>query len=942
MSAPLHSSSDSSSNHLNSSQRICLEDYGVIHLRHPPEHTMTSLSPSASSISSDDLASSGSGNHHHHGVGIHSDVTGRGGPRTSPTNSLNSDTSSAAAAEMKLHCGICAETLRCPKVLHCLHTFCASCLENQLAAPDSDRLVCAECHMVTKLPVGGSVADLLPDYGMIRLLNANGACARTAMLCTACKGSEKYAQAQCLDCVNLLCSNCVVAHQLMHCFNRHRVFPLTDSRRDYAFGDSSNVFGASPAASSSGVPCPVHATERLELFCRSCDIPVCKECLECGAHPKSQQHEVALIAEVAQREIAGLMQIKEYAQAKAEEFTTVVANEPHRARMAAGYHSAQTAIEETFQFYTQILKERRDELLQSLDGMYDDKQTAVNMMQDRILDSNRRLTNVCHFMDRLLTYGSDAEILLFKRQLNLLTDNIISSQAETSIGWTGDIQFVTNYQAIQSSVQNSYGFIHKKADVATVPQVKSSQHQQQQQTQPQNGLSRLASINNGSHRSIPSLTALGMGDIGSNVGQVAAFPFPSNGSSHQVPGGFDRALPSGKRTSPPVYNLPFSSSGTELNMWMDNASPSSNADSFFNISSDTLVGEDAKTGSNFPPTLNPARPTIRRSKMSYSAKFGDFGTGDGQFSEPSGVSVNGNRDILVADTNNHRVQIFDHEGRFKFAFGECGKRDGQMLYPNRVAVARNGDVVVTERSPTHQIQVYNQYGVFVRKFGADILQHPRGVTVDHRGRVIVVECKVMRVVIFEPNGRIYSKFSCSQHLEFPNGVAANDNEEIFISDNRAHCVKVFNYHGIFLRQIGGEGMTNFPIGVCITERGHVVVADNHNNFNLTIFAQDGSLISAYESRVKHAQCFDLTLMDEGSVVLASKDYKVYVYRFASCGNNYPVVNDGLLHSSSTGNLSAPSSSSSSSVMRTGGAVGGSGSDFIMRSPLKNLIKCDYQ
>ncbi|OWA54651.1 Brain tumor protein [Hypsibius exemplaris] len=274
----------------------------------------------------------------------------------------------------------------------------------------------------------------------------------------------------------------------------------------------------------------------------------------------------------------------------------------------------------------------------------------------------------------------------------------------------------------------------------------------------------------------------------------------------QVPGGFDWALPSGKRTSPPVYNLPFSSSGTELNMWMDNASPSSNADSFSNISSDTLVSEDSKTGSNFPPTSIPLdRP-----------------------------SVNGNRDILVANTNNYRVQIFDHEGRFKFAFGECGKRDGQMLYPNRVAVARNGDVVITERSPTHQIQVYNQYGVFVRKFGADILQHPRGVTVDHRGRAIVVECKVKRVVVFEPNGRIYSKFSCSQLLEFPNGVAANDNKEIFISDNRAHCVKVFNYHGIFLRQIGGEEMTNFPIGVCIIERGDVVVADNHNNFNLTM------------------------------------------------------------------------------------------------------------
>lgn len=77
----------------------------------------------------------------------------------------------------------------------------------------------------------------------------------------------------------------------------------------------------------------------------------------------------------------------------------------------------------------------------------------------------------------------------------------------------------------------------------------------------------------------------------------------------------------------------------------------------------------------------------------------------GQFTEPSGVAVNAQNDILVADTNNHRVQIFDREGRFKFQFGECGKRDGQLLYPNRVAAVRaSGDIIVTERSPTHQVR----------------------------------------------------------------------------------------------------------------------------------------------------------------------------------------------------------------------------------------------
>ena len=77
---------------------------------------------------------------------------------------------------------------------------------------------------------------------------------------------------------------------------------------------------------------------------------------------------------------------------------------------------------------------------------------------------------------------------------------------------------------------------------------------------------------------------------------------------------------------------------------------------------------------------------------------------------------------------------------------------------------------------------------------------------DNKGRIIVVECKVMRVIIFDQMGNVLNKFGCSKHLEFPNGVVVNDRQEIFISDNRAHCVKVFNYEGTYLRQIGGEGM----------------------------------------------------------------------------------------------------------------------------------------
>lgn len=39
------------------------------------------------------------------------------------------------------------------------------------------------------------------------------------------------------------------------------------------------------------------------------------------------------------------------------------------------------------------------------------------------------------------------------------------------------------------------------------------------------------------------------------------------------------------------------------------------------------------------------------------------------------------------------------------------------------------------------------------------------------------------------------------------------------------------------------------------------------------------MLSALESKVKHAQCFDVALVEDGSVVLASKDYRLYLYRY---------------------------------------------------------------
>lgn len=743
-------------------------------------------------------------------------------------------------------CGICQDTFTLPKVLLCLHTFCQPCLEKLVATESvGDKLVCPQCNYETQLPLQG-VSILPTDCAITNMLESSAFdLSNSALNCTGCKSSELNAVARCFDCANFLCPNCVMAHQFMHCFEGHRVMTLGELQQN----NREDLKLVKP------IYCTRHKTEVLKYYCRSCNIPICKDCTVMD-HPKGI-HDFDHLTDIGHKQVEVITQQMSDSKLKSSDLRNIQKTVEHTtSKLRTQYHKSQSDISETFQFYQSVLEERKQETLKELESVYNAKLMSLSMLTQKVQEAIEKILQTCNFVERLMKHSSNVEVLMFKKLLDSRFVTLLNYNPEPN--QTMDIEFVSNYQAIQVGVRNTFGYIRH-----------------------QNG------------------SSVELSNIPCKIQPPIARPPSVNGSTSPVNGLIDRSYNSHLFSESNILTKRFSSANclgpftptaiSDLNpyeKWSSGTGLNSDifqngCDQFSTISSDTaytlndLSSKLISSTSIFPP-----KSQIKRHKMIYNCKFGEFGVMEGQFTEPSGVAVNAQNDIIVADTNNHRIQIFDKEGRFKFQFGECGKRDSQLLYPNRVAVVKaSGDIVVTERSPTHQIQIYNQYGQFVRKFGASVLQHPRGVTVDNKGRIIVVECKVMRVIIFDQMGNVLQKFGCSKHLEFPNGVVVNDKQEIFISDNRAHCVKVFNYEGIYLRQIGGEGITNYPIGVGINAAGEILIADNHNNFNLTIFSQEGTLVNALESKVKHAQCFDVALMCDGSVVLASKDYRLYIYRY---------------------------------------------------------------
>jgi len=98
-------------------------------------------------------------------------------------------------------------------------------------------------------------------------------------------------------------------------------------------------------------------------------------------------------------------------------------------------------------------------------------------------------------------------------------------------------------------------------------------------------------------------------------------------------------------------------------------------------------------------------------------EFGEQGTEDGCLQFPYSLDVNSRDEIILVDTNNDRIQVFDGAGKFLWKFGSKGSENGQF---DAFCVAfdhRNHQIVVADTG-NHRIQIFDEKGTFIRAFGS--------------------------------------------------------------------------------------------------------------------------------------------------------------------------------------------------------------------------------
>ena len=112
-----------------------------------------------------------------------------------------------------------------------------------------------------------------------------------------------------------------------------------------------------------------------------------------------------------------------------------------------------------------------------------------------------------------------------------------------------------------------------------------------------------------------------------------------------------------------------------------------------------------KAVEGYPPQfLYFSVPQVFDSIGKFLFEFGSYGSNEGEFDCPAGVSVNRIGQFIVSDRYNHRVQLFDPTGRFLRAFGCEGRTDGRFNYPWGIATDSLGFIYVCDKE-NHRIQV---------------------------------------------------------------------------------------------------------------------------------------------------------------------------------------------------------------------------------------------
>ncbi len=234
--------------------------------------------------------------------------------------------------------------------------------------------------------------------------------------------------------------------------------------------------------------------------------------------------------------------------------------------------------------------------------------------------------------------------------------------------------------------------------------------------------------------------------------------------------------------------------------------------------------------------------------------------GSGLLQSPRDVAIDAQANLYVA-SGSSRIQVLDPQGALVREIGEAGSEPGALSDPWGVAVASDGSIYVAD-TWNHRIQVYDAGGRYLRSWGmygstddmaaGALLYGPRDIELDASGNVYVTDTGNKRVIKYSAQGEVLGVVggagSEPGQFQEPVGLAIDGEGNLYVADTWNQRIQVFDADLKYLREWPvyaweSASVVNKPY-LAVDSRGHVLASDPEG-FRLFEFDSEGALVACW-------------------------------------------------------------------------------------------------
>ena len=714
----------------------------------------------------------------------------------------------------QLICRLCSKPYREPRILPCLHSFCGQCLHTEIERSGTKQnMECSTCQRSITIPEGG--VNAMPQNlhlgfevevaGYMSKIGSDG-----EKSCDACtRGSTGPAVVFCCTCIELLCAYCYEYHKFSRKLSNHLILRLDK--------ESLNQLPSIMKPTEHRCSHPHHEKEELKFFCETCQLLVCRDCI-LVLHKDHRVADMCNIAKVhrdAMREALGCAQ-----EVTSKLIRAIDANGKMAEQVYTSRGNATLIITQAFEQLHQSIEERKNTLLSEMEAISLSKTTALTLQKEQLMKMQDEIGRYTEMTSHILQTHTDHEMIAL--------GDLLPTELKATLKKVENVSLTPDQSSdIHVSLLHIDSLIKKLAIFGHVMDSSPSLSQSTWSSESMAKVKKMYCVKLESMTSKGEKYPYGGVEVKAELRPKSVVPgevedhgdgtyiitlTPQTAGRHQLLITMDGHH---------VQNSPCDLEvGTRYSTLY-------NPEQVIKCSGSPRGIAIHKSGNIYVTFLFDNCIHVFDQAGQQNRTIGNPGNHDGQFSNPCGLFIK--EDVMfVADSGNHRIQKLATGGQFLQKFGQHGSGQGQFTSPISVIVDRRDRLIVAD-SGNHRVVILDQTGTWLLTINGNVpgsygFRSLYGVVLDRQENIRVAALGTNTIKVFTPEGKYVRSYG---DVKGPTGIVIDEEGYSLVTDYRGHCLSIFDSQGHKVHTVGN---LNGPYGVMLDPKsGSVYVANTGAN-----------------------------------------------------------------------------------------------------------------